>query len=95
MHLSNALELRESDGERTIVCVECGHELSSASENYKLGCLLEESPVTAVNPHLLDPGRFIDTEIVFRRFYCPGCALQIETELAYPDDEPTWDIEIR
>lgn len=95
MQLSNTLELREVHGERVIACSECGHELSPSSENYKLGCLLEESSVTAVNPHLLEPSLFVDAEIVFRRFYCPGCAVQIETELARPGEEPLWDIEIR
>jgi acetone carboxylase gamma subunit len=95
VQLSNALELREVDGNSVIACLECGHELSAASENYKLGCLLEETPVTAVNRHLLEPSRFVDDEIVFRRFYCPGCAVQIETELARPGEEPLWDMEIR
>jgi N-methylhydantoinase B len=92
--LSESLELTDSAGGRVFSCRHCGQELGPVADNYKLSCLLEESALDQGNPTIADPAPFVDDVVVFRRFYCPGCAVLIETEVARPGDEPIRDIEI-
>lgn len=93
MRVSEYVAVRDSD--RRFVCTECGHDLGPATGNFKLGCVYEEAPVEDANPRIGDPKRFIDTEFVFRRYYCPGCAVQVASEVTIAGRPPLHDIEIR
>jgi len=43
---------------------------------------------------ICDPSEFIDDEVQFRLFICPGCGTQIENEIAVSIDPILKDIEI-
>ena len=75
-------------------CAGCANDLGPTSENYKLACTMLESPVTASNPHVGDPKRYIDPVPVFRQFFCPSCGRLIENEIALSGDPILQDIEI-
>ncbi|MFM7255388.1 MAG: hydantoinase B/oxoprolinase family protein [Betaproteobacteria bacterium] len=75
-------------------CAGCANDLGPATENYKLACAMLESPVTASNPHVGDPSRYIDSKPVFRQFFCPSCGLLIENEIALSGDPILRDIEV-
>jgi N-methylhydantoinase B len=77
-----------------IHCRYCHHRLSPLTENYKLHCLRKAFPVQEANPHILDPRTYIEEDIEWRHFYCPGCGALLQTELARPSDEPLWDIRL-
>lgn len=94
MKVSESLAVVEGDDGKRFGCLRCGQDLGSVAENYKHGCLIEETDVLKANPHIGDPHRYVDADIVFRRFYCPSCAVLIETEIAHAQDPPLWDIEI-
>ena len=81
------------DGE-TATCAECGETLGSITENLKAGLLVEEAPIEDAGPHYVDPERFVSEEMVFRRYYCPGCATQLFTESCKPSDEPVSEMEL-
>ncbi len=75
-------------------CSRCGEDHCDAGENYKLWVLQDRAPVTDV-PGVGDPAPYELAETLeLRRYYCPGCAVQIDTEVALPQDPPLWDIEI-
>jgi acetone carboxylase gamma subunit len=70
----------------------CGHVLGDARRNFKEFTLMEEGPIheagLRVNPYRVG-GRF-----VFRQFYCPGCLVRLETEVAQKDEPVLWDVQI-
>ena len=89
-----ALELAGSGEARRWRCARCHTVLGPRETNYKLGAVLEESPVTAANPHIAEPSRLVDSALVLRRYHCPGCAVTLETEIARPRTPPFHDIAI-
>lgn len=87
-------EYVELDGGR-LRCTECGHDLCDAAENYKLWVLQDRGPLTEI-PGAGDPAPYeMSAELEFRRYYCPGCAVQLDTEVALPDEPPLWDFEVQ
>jgi N-methylhydantoinase B len=75
-------------------CAKCSTDLGAVEENYKDGCVRNDLPITASNPIVGDPRRFIDPLPQFRQFCCPGCGLAIENEIAVADDPVLRDIEL-
>ncbi|MGE3772085.1 MAG: acetone carboxylase subunit gamma, partial [Gammaproteobacteria bacterium] len=75
-------------------CAKCSADLGPSTANYKDGCLHEALPVSASNPLIGDPGRFIDDAVSFRRFHCPGCGAQIDNEIAVTKDPVLADIAV-
>lgn len=78
-------------------CHSCGHDLISARENYKRGCLVaERNPRDIHKPVIEGDYSFApDPEWVrIVEFYCPNCARQIETEYLPPGHPITVDIEL-
>ena len=83
------------DGDRQVIgCSKCHTELCNADENYKLHCVINDHPITAANPHVLDPKIYVDDEIVLRNYVCPGCGLLLAAEFQRPEDPPLWDIQL-
>lgn len=75
-------------------CARCATELCDADQNYKLWVLQARGPVTDV-PGAGDPAPYgLRDEMELRRYFCPGCAVQLDTEIAPPDSEPLWDVEL-
>jgi acetone carboxylase gamma subunit len=86
-------EYLEVEGGR-IRCARCGEDHCAADENYKLWVLQDRAPVTDI-PGAGDPAPYELAETLeLRLYYCPGCAVQIDTEVALPQDLPLWDIEL-
>ena len=78
-------------------CNRCRHDLGSARENYKKGCLLyDRDPREIHNPIVSGQFSFAPDPLWVRivEFYCPGCGTQIETEYLPPGHPLTHDIEI-
>ena len=78
-------------------CNRCGHELISARDNYKEGCLCyEREPSEIYNPIIegeltfAPPGNWV--KII--EFYCPGCGTMIENEMLPLGHPITHDIEL-
>jgi N-methylhydantoinase B len=94
MLVSEAVELTDGDGGRGYRCARCEHSLGPADQNYKLAALIEQESVSTTNPHTGDPARYVDEKMVARRFYCPGCGVLLDTEIAREQDPPLWDLEI-
>jgi N-methylhydantoinase B len=74
-----------------IVCRKCGHGLGAADRNFKEGAVRKDRPIQAANPLIVDPSTFIDDEVVFRQFFCGGCATLLETEVILASSPPVWD----
>jgi len=76
-------------------CAKCATDLGPASTNYKSGCVRNDLPITASNPIVGDPRRFIDPLPQFRQFCCPGCGLAIENEIAVEGEPLLKDVELK
>jgi len=67
----------------------CRHHRAAqgpARGDFRLGCLVERTPVTASGPGCgedYDAGR-----IELRLYYCPGCGRQLETQVALRTGHP-------
>lgn len=85
------LHIEDRDERPMFVC-HCGRVLGDASRNFKEFTLLEEGPVhdagLRVNPY------GVGDRFVFRQFYCPGCLVRLETEIALKGEPVLWDIQI-
>jgi N-methylhydantoinase B len=76
---------RDEGGQRVLACSCCDTVLADYREDYKSGLLVDEGPMTAV-PLVEDPGFFVDEEMVFRRFACPGCQRLHAVEVSRASD---------
>ena len=67
-------------------CMQCKTVLGQACGDFRLGCMVEEAPVTRAGPGRgedYDAGR-----IHLRISYCPGCARQLDTQVALRSGHP-------
>ncbi len=79
---------------RRFICRRCGCDHCADTENYKLALIVQKIPVTALSPVNRDPAEYIDEPVEFRQFICPGCATQVETEIALSREPPIWDVQL-
>jgi acetone carboxylase gamma subunit len=91
MQLDHHLEITEEGRYR---CRKCGHDLGSAATNFKQHAVCKVRPIEYANPLIVDPATFIDDEVVFRQYFCPGCATLLENEVILADSEPVWDKQV-
>jgi acetone carboxylase gamma subunit len=80
------------------VCHRCGHDLGSAHECYKKGCLVRARDPREIHQPLGPDKEFnfsFDPDwMMLLEFYCPQCATLVETEYLPPGHPLTWDIQI-
>ncbi|MFI5401284.1 MAG: acetone carboxylase subunit gamma, partial [SAR324 cluster bacterium] len=88
------LAVMRNGGESFLACPKCNAYLGGVADNYKDFCIREERPVSAANPLIGDPARFIDDPVVFRQFFCPGCGRLLENEVALKDDPLLHDVRL-
>jgi len=94
--LDMELNLDGTQGWRWL-CHECGHDLGSAQENYKKGCLIHARKPDEVWPPQIDEAYTFSYNAGWMRlveFYCPGCGTMIELEVLPPGHPITHDIEL-
>ena len=95
LRITEALDL-DLDKERWI-CNRCGHDLGPAGDNYKNGCKVHErNPTEIHDPKIAGEYTFSPDPDWVRiiEFYCPSCAVQVETEYLPPGHPITHDIEL-
>lgn len=94
LSIGDALEVVDTPQGRWFRCAKCGHGLGPVTDNYKDHCLRYDGPLQEAGPLIGDPKRYVDDEMVFRQFFCPGCVLLIETEIARREESPLRDVEL-
>jgi acetone carboxylase gamma subunit len=69
--------VEDSGGRKITVCSKCGFAYSEAKNDFKLFSLIyERDPADVYPTHLATDKNWV----VYREFYCPGCATQVEVE---------------
>ena len=71
----------DRDGKRRLACAGCGHDYGAYDQSYKYGAAYDEREVMFI-PSQQDPAQYVDDKMVFRRFCCPQCQVQVATEIA-------------
>ncbi len=84
-HVHPAIVARDDAGQRVLACARCEHVLCDYRGDYRLGLLADPGPVTLI-PAATDPSFFLDDEIVFWRFCCPGCHMLMSTQISRTGD---------
>ncbi|MDQ3476100.1 MAG: hypothetical protein M3492_07150 [Actinomycetota bacterium] len=76
----NANVLNAEDG--SLTCAHCAHALEGGPTDYVARLPRYESPVSAAGPQVYAESRvFVDTDVVFRQYICPGCSTAFLTEV--------------
>lgn len=89
------LGLKRIDGEERIVCRHCGENICSRDRNYKRHLLSAVRSVEEAGPKINSPEEFVDDEIEFRQYYCPGCGTLVENEFLPSGHDPIQDKSIQ
>lgn len=89
-----AIISRDVEAERTLCCERCGERICGYGEDFKRHLLMHEGPTTAIVGAASDPAERLDVEIVLRRYCCPGCGVQLASEVARAADEPWPDMRL-
>ncbi len=79
------------DVDGAIVCRKCSTALGFADGNFKEHAVCKVRPIEAANPLIVNPKIFVDDVVVFRQYFCPGCATLLENEVILATSEPVWD----
>ncbi len=80
-----------------MVCRRCGHELISARENYKKGCLVYvRNPAEIHRPRTNGAYDFTPDPswCLYVEFYCPSCGTMVDVEVLPPGHPVCNDIEV-
>jgi N-methylhydantoinase B len=89
------VHLAVDDDRGAVVCRDCDEAICDAGENYKLHALCDRKPLIEAGPLVNDPEEYVDEEVEFRQFYCPGCGRLLENEVILAELEPVHDKELR
>jgi acetone carboxylase gamma subunit len=77
----------EIEGE-TSRCSACGHTLGPAADAWKTQAVMRETPLALAGGPAYDTG---DDAVFLRHYFCPGCAVLLDTETAMLGDPPLVD----
>jgi N-methylhydantoinase B len=71
-------------------CRDCGHRYCGSRSNWKwfAGFRQEAISADAINSEIRARPQ---GDLVFRRYFCPGCGIQADTEVSLPDEPPRWN----
>jgi N-methylhydantoinase B len=91
MQIDHHLEINDAN---RLACSRCGRELCDAADNFKEHVPCKVRPIEEANPLIVDPKTFIDDEVQFRQYFCPGCATLLENEVILASSPPVWDKQV-
>jgi hypothetical protein len=82
----------DDEGRKMAVCSHCGFAYCEADDNFKYYCLIYDRDPADLYPGILA----YDKEwCLFREFYCPSCASQVEVEACAPGSPILWNYELK
>ena len=94
MKINAYLEVSADDGAPVIKCCACGHALGPAGESYKRFAAERRRPLSVVGVEYVAAERQ-DDPFELREYYCPSCAVLLDTDVARRSDPVLDDVELR
>jgi N-methylhydantoinase B len=71
-----------TDGKHVIGCAHCGQHLGDSRADAVLNLARYSGPAAEAGPGVTsDPATYVDAEIVFRQYCCPGCSTALYSAL--------------
>ena len=92
IRVSEGLVISSSGEGAFYTCTKCRTRIQNTGENYKSGCMKRITDVRDVGLSPIDPKLFIDDEIEYREYFCPGCGVLFQGDFNRPDDPDFQDI---
>jgi N-methylhydantoinase B len=83
-------EYLEIDSDGWYCCRRCAHRLATNATNWKWWALCVEAQVEPTVIHNAIVVRRAG-DMVFRRYFCPDCAVQLDTEVTVTGEAPRWN----
>jgi N-methylhydantoinase B len=80
--------------EGELACARCGYVYCERTGNYKLTALARDEEIEAAGAKMNDPSDYVDEQLVWRRYFCPGCHTLVETDVLPAGDPAHWDIRL-
>ncbi len=93
-NVAEGLAVARGAQEAEYVCRRCRTVIAPAAHNYKSGCVCRVRGVGEVGLAPIDPKLFIDDDIVYREYFCPGCGLLLQGDFVRRDDPDFRDIDL-
>jgi N-methylhydantoinase B/oxoprolinase/acetone carboxylase alpha subunit len=84
--------VEDDQGRKMAVCSHCGFAYCEANDNFKYYCLIYDRDPADLYPGIL---AYDKDWCLFREFYCPSCASQIEVEACAPGSPILWNYELK
>jgi N-methylhydantoinase B len=82
-------------GVESVVCAHCETLIGRVGENFYDALPRQEGPPSTAGPQIWnDPAVYIDREVTFRQYYCPGCYVALHTEVVPADHDTLFDKEL-
>lgn len=78
--------------EGTFACAQCDYGLGPVNGNFKERTVKRERPVKSISKEFHIAEDVISVRMVFREFFCPGCGLRLDTEIARIGDDILADL---
>jgi N-methylhydantoinase B len=78
-----------------ISCLRCRTKLAGLGKDPKQRMVRIERPIQSLGHPRPDPRQFVDDDVVWRDFCCPGCGVRLATEVSYPGEPSFAELEIR
>ena len=94
IRVSEGLVIAKSGEGAFYTCTKCRTRIQNVDENYKSGCLKRVTHVRDVGMSPIEPALFIDDEIEYREYFCPGCGLLLQGDFNRPEDPDFQDIHL-
>jgi N-methylhydantoinase B len=94
IRVSEGLVIAKTGEDAFYTCTKCRTRIQNADENYKSGCIKRVTDVRKVGLSPIDPSLFIDDEIEYREYFCPGCGLLLQGDFNRPEDPDFQDIRL-
>lgn len=86
----------DRDAGRALACTECGERICDAADDYKSHLLMHAGPISEVPGGAgVPPSHFIDQEVLFRQYCCPGCRVLMCTEVVIAGEPVTAEMRLR
>lgn len=82
-HLSPTVVLRREGSGSVTACAACSHALGPAAEPWKSHAVRRDTPLAAAGGPAYDTGH---EGVLLRQFFCPSCAMLLDTETATEHD---------
>ena len=70
-------------------CRQCGHDVGARGSDLATALVRRDAALPAAIPGMrAKADDYVDQELVFRAYFCPGCATQLRTEVVPSDEAP-------